>query len=976
MERYFLAWCLVVCLSVSGGLLAAQDKLDKQTASEAWSVATLRQLTLREKIAQMLVYRVRLNYWNYDSPAWAELKSLLQKEGIGHLYVWRAEPVFSLHMVNALQVMSKIPMLVQTDLEPGLRLPVSGETELPPAMAITATGDTRYAYEAGKIIAMEGRAIGIHLALAPVVDVNNNPANPIINTRSFGEDAESVALFANAFIAGLRQYGMAATVKHFPGHGDTQSDSHSLLATIPSNHARLWSVELLPFQKTVQNDVELVMIGHLHAPEYQPLPGRPATLSAFWIGDVLRQQMHFSGLVITDAMEMGGITQNFTESMALIETINAGSDIILQGDFKSALKIIAEAVEKGYIAKQRIDEAVLRILELKERMGLSRDKLVPMTCLYEQFGKASSQRMAQEMAARAITLVKNEGGILPFATTREKLYVIDLYDYPYQHSLSSVSKLLLQQGIVCENFAVDDSDEAVVYETLYNKIPARAQILVNVFCARAMNKNRIFLGARQTTFLQSLCSKCKVILNSLGTPYILRDFPQATASLCAYSGNERMQQAAVQALIGRQPISGKLPITIPGIAPLGSGLILPEHPAPPEKSVVKPPIQLKYAMPFEAEANVTALRQTTNKALNEQAWPGGVLLAAKDGKIFWHEAFGHHTYAHEQAVVVNDLFDLASLTKVIATTSAVMKLYDSGLLELDAKVVGYLPQFVGPTAEATRQKAHVTIRDLLTHSAGLPAFAPFHKQNCTLAERWQAIYATPLNNVPGVEVVYSDIGFMLLGKVVEKVSGKSLDEFVLTEIFAPLGMRDTMFNPPESMKKRILPTEKEATGDKFICGHVHDENAYALGGVSGHAGLFSTAYDLAVFAELMLGKGSYGEQQIFKPETVELFTRRANVVQNSSRCLGWDSPSDKASGGVYLPDESFGHTGFTGTSLWLDPRHHMFVILLTNAVHPERSRKAPKYFEWRQRVHSAVYECFPDLPRNLKLEWCKEWREE
>lgn len=973
MKKQLLVLCLWAALF---GTLLAQDKTGAGEREESWSAAALRGLTLREKIAQMLVYRVRLNYFNYDSSVWKELKAAAEKDGFGNLYVWRGDPSFTVNVLNAVQTMSKVPVLVQTDLEPGLRTPVSGESELPPAMAIAATGDTRYAYEAGKIIAMEGRATGIQLALAPVVDVNNNPSNPIINTRSFGEDPEMVALFAGAFVDGLKEYGMAATAKHFPGHGDTQTDTHSFLASIPSNHARLWSVELLPFHKMVQNNIELVMVGHLHAPEYQPIPGRPATMSSFWINDVLRTQMRFSGIVITDAMEMGGVTQNFTESMALIEAVNAGCDMIWQIDFSRALDIIEDAVKQGLIAKQRIDEAALRILELKERMGLHRDKLVTFANMYQQYGKASSHKMADQIAAKAITVVKNDGGLLPLDPAIGLLYVIDIYDYPYQHSLSTVSKLLREQGVNCENFAVDDSDEAAVYDALLSKIPPRAPVLANVFCARAMNKNRIFLGARQTAFLQALTGKCKVVLNSLGTPYLLRDFPQAAATVCTYSGNERMQRAVAQSLFGRQAIGGRLPVTIPGIAQRGSGLLVPENKALTAKPAGKERNKIRYALPFEVGANVTALRHLLNKALAEQAWPGGVLLAAKDGKIFVHEAFGHHTYARDKPVLVNDLFDLASLTKVIATTSAVMRLCDSGSLDLDAKVVSYLPEFRGPTAEQTTRKAHVTIRDLLTHTSGLPAFQHFYQLPGTVQDKWQAIFATPLNSLPGSEYVYSDIGFMLLGRIVEKITGKSLDQFVRDDIFVPLGMKETMFNPPDALKKRILPTEKETTGDDFICGHVHDENAYALGGVSGHAGLFSTAYDLAVFAEMLLAQGCYDELQMYKPETVQLFTRRAGVVPGNSRCLGWDSPSDKASGGVYLPDESFGHTGFTGTSLWIDPRHRMFVVLLTNAVHPHRSRKDPQYFAWRQRIHAAVYQCFPDLPRNLKLQWYKEWREE
>jgi len=322
----------------------------------------------------------------------------------------------------------------------------------------------------------------------------------------------------------------------------------------------------------------------------------------------------------------------------------------------------------------------------------------------------------------------------------------------------------------------------------------------------------------------------------------------------------------------------------------------------------------------------------------------------------------------------SDIFDLASITKVVALTSAVMKLTESGQLDLDEKVVTYLPDFKGKQPKYFQQKSEMTIKHLLTHTAGLPPFKQYFLMDGEEKTRLDSVYNT--EPVIGLEeeTIYSDVGLITLGKVAEQVSGFPLDELVDSLVFKPLGMNTTFYNPPSEKLHRVIPTEiADRYRNGLIHGEVHDENAHSLGGVAGHAGLFSTAEDLAVFSQMMLNGGIYGWKRIFKEETVQLFTSKANVVEGSSRCLGWDSPEGKASGGVYLSDSSFGHTGYTGTSLWIDPENNMFVILLTNAVHPDRLWKDPKYFDWRQRVHSAVYEAVGITEKNPNLDWRKKW---
>jgi beta-glucosidase-like glycosyl hydrolase/CubicO group peptidase (beta-lactamase class C family) len=963
---------LVFCLS---GLLLGWHPI--QAAEPSWAEQTLQTLTLREKIAQMMIYTMNMKFRNENSEEWQEIQRLITTDGIGGIHLWFGDAGTSLTMMNQMQEMSKVPILFDADIEVGLNQRYPGGTPLLPLMALTATGDPRYAYEAGKIIALEGRAVGIHWNFSPVVDVNNNPDNPIINVRSFGEDPEVVSEFALQYIRGLQEHGMLATAKHFPGHGDTHTDSHSHLAEIPSDSARLWSVELKPFMQTIAAGVDAIMVAHVHAPDYQPHAGTPATLSPFWVNGILKKRLGFTGAVVTDAMAMGGVTENFTDAYALIQAIKAGCDIVIQNrHFTESVDAVEEAVRRGVLSPARIDSAALQMLRLKEKVGLHRNRLVEYDTVRRTLGAPEFLALAEEMAGRALTLVRDEGRQIPLRTDpTDTIYVIDLYDTPYNHQPTRVSLGLLELGAPVKLFPVDAADRRDYLISVLKAIPAGSRVLINAFVGPRARKDRIFLTALQTEFVRQINRKTsRVILVSFGNPYLIQDFPATATYLCAYRGHDLMQEAVLKALLGQTRISGVLPVTIPGIARAGEGLVVDENPVlftPPE---VPLGLTLKRALPYEVGADVTAVKQLLRQAVADSAWPGGVLLAAKDGQVFIHEAHGYHTYDRREPTRRGDIFDLASLTKVVATTSAIMKLYDQERLQLDDPVVKYLPQFRGPTPRDTETKAKITVRHLLTHTSGLPPFRQYFLMGGDAQARLDSVFRTGLECAPGDTTVYSDIGLIILGKLVEAVAGKPLDVFVSEEIFQPLGMNDTYFNPPLSRLKRIVPTEFSKAEGGYIRGHVHDENAYSLGGVAGHAGLFSTARDLALFAQMMLNGGIYRDVRIFQPETVELFTRRANIVPGSSRCLGWDSPSNRSSGGVYLSSHSFGHTGFTGTSLWIDPENQIFVILLTNAVHPLRRYKYPRYFDWRQRIHATVYESLGFREPNPELEWRERWQ--
>ena len=452
------------------------------STNDNWAESTLKRLTLREKIAQMMVYRMNMHYLNYNSEEWEEIKELISTDGIGILHIWFGETGSSLTMLNEMQRQSKVPILVEADIESGLGRRYPGAVTLPPMMAIAATGNPKFAYEAGRISAEESRAVGIHFNLAPVVDVNNNPKNPIINTRSFGEDPDSVNRYSKEFIRGLHDHGMLTTAKHFPGHGDTETDSHSALAQIPSDSSRLWNIELPPFKNAIDSGVDAIMVAHVNAPDFQLNPDDPATLSKFWIQDILRSKMQFDGVIITDAMDMGGIVKKYSDSYALIETIKAGSDIVIQNNqMKKSIDVVEGAVKDGILTEERINESALKVLKMKERLDLHKTNLITMDQTHNTIGSKSNFSTAEEIAKNSITLVKNENMLLPLQPDpSEEFYVVDLYDGPNNHNESNVTIKLREHGYKVNSFQIDKSDSLIIANHILEKRENQKSVQVKI----------------------------------------------------------------------------------------------------------------------------------------------------------------------------------------------------------------------------------------------------------------------------------------------------------------------------------------------------------------------------------------------------------------------------------------------------------------------------------------------------------------
>jgi len=907
----------------------------------AWTRETIAKLTLPEKVAQLVGVRAFGTYKNPQSAEMRRLSALVRDLKVGVVVVFESEVESLPRLVNRLQAEAKLPLLIAADLERGMAFRIRrGTVPLPYAMAIGATGSNDAARFMGEVTAREAKALGIHWAFAPVADVNNNPANPVINIRSFGEDPELVARLTGAFVDGAKAGGLLTTAKHFPGHGDTAVDTHLHLATIDGDRARLGSVELLPFRSALKAGVDSVMIGHIAAPSLDPT-GAPATLSQPMITELLRREMGFGGLIVTDAMEMSGVRAAWTGEAA-IRAIKAGVDLILlPPDPEVAVQALVRAVKEGQLSEARIDESVRRVLETKERLGLERRRLVDVDLVSKSVGRPEDVERAMAIGRDSITVLRNEGGVLPLHAER-RLNLLHLV-------MSSDARNDQIQGFPEDDF----SDRRIPARTLtlgpevseetaaklVAMSPDFTHIVVSAFVRVTSSKGTADMAPSHARLIEKLATTGRpLIVLSFGSPYLLRQFPDVPVYVCAYGSAESSQRAAIAALFGEFATTGTLPVTIPGVAPRGAGLKIARHEMTLEK--VRPEVA-----GFRAEG-LAELDQVVESFVAKKAFPGAVVAVGRNGALAEVKAFGRMTYdAGAAPMTTETVFDLASLTKVTVTTTMAMILVDEGKLDLQKAVSAFLPAFHGG------DKDKVTLWHLLTHSSGVDWWAPLYKEASAKDAYLQKIYAMDLKFAPGTKSVYSDLGILILGEILERVAGESIESFAQRRLLEPLAMRSTRYKPPREWLPRIAPTENDPWRGRVVHGEVHDENAFGLGGVAPHAGLFGTAEDLARFAQMLLNGGVYGQQRIVSRATLDRFTKRAGVPE-SSRALGWDTPSENSSAGALFSARSFGHTGFTGTSLWMDPEKNLFVVLLTNRVHPTRENNAIR--EARRAVADAA----------------------
>jgi len=923
------------------------------SAASAWVESTLRKMTEDEKIGQLLFTTYHGSLTATDSDAYKQLLHDVQDLHVGGfiiithgspLGIVKSQAYPTAVLANQLQSKSKLPLLIGADFERGTAMRYDEGTSFPTAMAVAAAGNPRDAYIMGKITTLEARATGVHWVYAPDSDVNNNPGNPIINTRSFGENPQRVADFVSAFVKGVEDNGGLATAKHFPGHGDTAADSHIDLPVIHANRERLERLELVPFRAAIASGVSSVMTGHLSVPAFEPDPNTPATLSQSILTGLLRKELGYQGLIVTDAMEMGGITVRYAPGEAAVRAVAAGADCVLMSPVPdAAFEALQGAVKSGRISKERLDESVRRILRAKARLGLNTSRLVDVNALNHKFGTAAWQKEAQEISNRGVTLLRDTPHRLPLDGTKtSRALLLAFYADPEPYPGEDLERELRSRFDSVTTLRADT--RFVNAGILRLPPPDSYDVAIVAFFVRVSDrKGNVDVPAEQAALAEQVYKTGKpVITVGLGSPYLIERFPQAETWLAAFGISDVAQISVARALFGEIPVRGHLPVTVPGVnLKAGFGIEVPTNPMTLQPMDAREDSQLRPAY------------EVIERGVKNKAFPGATLAVGFRGKVAIH-AFGKLSYdAKSPTVKPTTMYDIASLTKVVATTTLVAKLVEGDFavpLDLDAKIERYLPEWAsGPQPE---WRHRVTVRHLLTHTSGLPAFKEYWRTSKGKQDTLARIFAEPLEYEPGTKEIYSDLGIILMAEIIERLTGRKLDDLANSFIFSPLGMKDSMYKPPKKLWSQIAPTEFDKNlRHRLVQGEVHDENAFAIGGVSGHAGVFSTAPDLAAFCQMLLNGGVYAHQRILRRGTVAQFTT-PQQLSGGTRTLGWAIPTPGGLSGNYFSAHSFGHTGFTGTSIWIDPDRQLFVVLLTNRVHPTRENQ--KIQQVRRDLHDAI----------------------
>ncbi len=940
IEKYSFVLLVIVLISGCAGTLPKPST--KGLPASPWVESTLQKLTLEEKAGQLVFVWTLGKYYAKDSDHWQELERLTTQKKLGG-FIFSIGDVYEYAVqLNKLQKLADVPLLIAGDFEYGVGMRVHNSTTFPRAMAVGATRNPKFAYEMARVTALEGRALGVHQNYAPDVDVNVNPKNPVINTRAFGDDVRLVTDMSVAFVKGTQDGGMIATVKHFPGHGDTDIDTHLGLSILNFPKERLQSLELPPYKETFQAGALSVMVGHLSVPAYDTVVGIPATVSPNVSTKLLKEEMQFSGLVVTDAMVMEGVAAKYHPGESAVLAIKAGADLVLMPvNADIAIDAIVAAVKRGEITEERINRSVRKLLAVKQHVGLDVNRFVDVEKVADVVGSAHHQQLAMDIARKAVTVLGNRNNLLPLPKV-DTLKILDVVisDSEDQTDGLLFHRLMRQRYPRVSFTKVDKRSNPAEFDSAVARAKLADKLVVQLQLYTRSGEMTGFIDSMQAVLMKSLAALGKPMIGiAWGNPYVAMELPAFDAYICAYSDAECMQQATAEVVFAEEPARGKLPINIPGVYKFGDGVEYAK-------------LTLREGKPEEAGFNSNEFKKidgVMESAVKDSAFPGAVLLVAKSGIVVHNKGYGFFDYGvYSKPVDENTIYDLASVTKVIATTSAVMRLVDEGKLNLSDPIVKHFPRF------GQNGKERITLYNLMVHNSGLPAWRRFYD---FCKDAWcvvDSVFATGLVYKTGDSTIYSDLGLITIGKLIEKLSGVGLDKYADSVFFKPLGMRTTMYNPPAMLLPRTAPTEIDDYWQKTgvaVRGRVHDENAAVLGGVSGHAGLFSTTSDLAIMMQMLLNGGTYGGKRYIKEETVKQFTTRQS--QKTSRGIGWDTKSsDRSFSGTLTSMKTFLHTGFTGTSVVADPEKGIIVVFLTNRVHPIRSNT--RIFDVRPKVHDAV----------------------
>ncbi|GHA38426.1 beta-N-acetylglucosaminidase [Salinimicrobium marinum] len=926
-----------------------------------------------ERIAQLIMVAA---YSNRGADHKKEILKLIEEQKIGGVIFFQGDPATQVRLMNDYQEASKVPLLGAIDAEWGLGMRLDNTINYPFQMALGAIQDNELLYKMGVEVAKQIKRTGLHLNFAPVVDVNNNPNNPVINYRSFGEDKFNVADKSIAYMRGMQDEHLLTTAKHFPGHGDTDTDSHYSLPQINHPLVRLDSLELYPFKKIMEAGIGGVMVAHLDIPALDTT-GVPSTLSKPIISGLLKETLGFEGLIVTDAMNMKGVTNGNLPGVVDKDAILAGNDLLeFTEDVPKAISEIRKAINAGLISQKEVDQRVRKILAVKQWVGLNEYEPVSPKDIMDDVNNPEAVLLNRKLVEASLTVLKNENNMLPIRELHE--LKIASVSFGAKKKTAFQEALSLYAEVNHFRLPVDASEERV--QEVREKLAGYDLVIGGIHDQSKFPRNSLKLSSEAQDLITELSGKKNSIFTFFKNPYVLNKIDgieNSEALIVTYQDTENAQELAAQLIFGGVSANGKLPVSVGDKFKSGDGL------------EVQGGIRFSYTLPEEVGMDSKMLNHhidsLMNQAITVKATPGGQILVAKDQKVIFHKAYGEHVYHDTIKVKKDDLYDLASVTKISTSMAALMKLYEEDKFELDGTLADHLPKF------KRSNKSDIPFTDILTHQARFQPWIPFWKNTLRKngSYRWwtikkdssarypikitenmylhrnypnkivKAIRKSPLREEK--EYVYSDFFFILAPRVVESRTEEDFPTFLENSFYGPLGATTMGFNP-EYPKNKIVPTEHDyAFRHEPIHGTVHDEGAIMLGGVSGHAGLFANANDLAKLLQMYLNMGEYGGKRYLKEETLKKFTKRQFPDSDNYRALGFDKrrPNSKGVVNNTAPDASqasFGHTGFTGIMVWMDPEVDLLYIFLSNRVSPTRENHRLYQLDTRTEIQQVLYD--------------------
>ena len=961
-------------------------------SSHRWADSVFAALSPDERIAQLIMVA---GYSNRTRGYEDSLAALVNQYKLGGVVFFQGGPVRQARLNNRLQAGARVPLLVAMDAEWGLAMRLDSTVRFPYQMTLGALppGNEKLLYDMGADLARQCRRLGVHVNFAPVVDVNNNPNNPVINFRSFGENRENVATKALAYLSGMQSQRLLTSIKHFPGHGDTGTDSHFDLPLITKSRAQLDSLELYPFRKLIAAGATGVMVAHLSIPGLDTTRNLPSTLSPAIVTNLLRNELQFKGLIFSDAMNMKAVIKNFPSGIADRMGLEAGMDVLeFTADVPRAIAEVKQAVAEGKLSQASLDDRCRKILLAKAWVGLDRYQPVNLTNLVADLNQPASDWLNRQLTERSLTVLKNEGiseGLTASARMAAPVAGTPLLPLRALETLkiASVSleaeeetrfQQMLGNYTKVNPFRLSSRSDSATVARVFDSLNTYNLVLVGVHLNN-IRPPKYGLQPKTAVLLRQLVLTGKAVVTVFGNAYALDKLSaadSARAVLLAYQETPFAEELAAQAIFGGIATAGKLPVSVNARYRLGDGLSTPAIG------------RLKYTIPEEVGVDSRVLTQrvdsVVNAGLTARAFPGAVVQMAVAGKVIFRKAYGKPTYESSEPTRLDDLYDLASVTKVSTSTPALMHLVDEGKFNLNTTMAAYLPDY------GKSNKADIGWRDVLTHQARLKAWIPFWRETVnpdgsfkpntfskTRSRKfsievtdslflhrkypktiYDEIRDSPLNAKK--EYVYSDLSFYLYPKIVKRITGLNFEEYLNETFYRPLGATTLTYQPRRFYPlSRIAPTEYDSLfRHTLIHGRVHDEGAAMLDGISGHAGLFGSANDLMKLMQMYEQQGQYGGQQYISAKTLMEFTRYQFPELGNRRGLGFEKPSYKFSGNAprSASASSFGHSGFTGTFVWMDPMYELTYVFLSNRVYPTRSNNKISELSIRTNTVEVLYE--------------------